>query len=127
MSLAQKLKASIVLYRMAEGRDLHSDLDWYTPLASATLFNAAEKRVRAYLAEIEKGLREKGIAVTHRVTQGTDAAAEILEQREKTKADLVVMASRGRSKIGRWVFGSVARKILFEGDLPLLLVRKAPE
>jgi len=35
------------------------------------------------------------------------------------------MASRGRSKIVRWVFGSVAHKILFEGDLPLLLVREA--
>ena len=78
------------------------------------------------LIGIEKALRQTGIPVTHIVTRGTDAAAEVLEQGEKTKADLVVMASRGRSKIARWIFGSVAQKILFEGDLPLLLVRKAP-
>jgi len=125
--LAQKLKASITLYRMAEGKSLHSDLDWGVPLVSGTMLAAEEKRVRAYLTQIEKGLRQKGIPVTYRVTQGVDAAAEILEQGEKAKADLVVMASRGRSKIARWVFGSVAQKILFEGDLPLLLIRKAPD
>ena len=125
--LAKRLKASITLYRMAEAMSLHSDFDAYVSMATAPLLAAEEKQVRAYLTGIERSLRQKGIPVTHRVTQGTDAAAELLEQGEKTKADLVVMASRGRSKIARWVFGSVAQKILFEGDLPLLLVRKAPD
>ena len=124
--LAQRLKASITLYRMAEGKYVSSDVDEYAPMAAASVLVAAEeKRLRAYLTRIERALRQKGIPVTHRVTQGTDAAAEILEQGEKTKADIVVMASRGRSTIARWVFGSVAQKILLEGDLPLLLVRKA--
>ena len=125
--LAERLKASITLYQMAEERFFPSDFDGSAPLATNPVLAAEEKRVRAYLTGIERILRQKGIPVTHRVTQGVDAAAEILEQGEKTKADLVVMASRGRSKILRWVFGSVAHKILFEGDSPLLLVRKAPD
>ncbi len=125
--LAERLKASITLYQMAEERFFPSDFDGSAPLATNPVLAAEEKRVRAYLTGIERILRQKGIPVTHRVTQGVDAAAEILEQGEKTKADLVVMASRGRSKIVRWVFGSVAHKILFEGDSPLLLVRKAPD
>ena len=124
--LAQRLKASITLYRMAEGKVLHSDIDEYIPLVSAPVSPSEEKRVRAYLTNIEKDLRQKGISVTHRVTGGVDPAAEILEQEKKARADLVVMASRGRSPIARWVFGSVAQKVLLEGDLPLLLVRKAP-
>ena len=124
--LAKGLKASITLYRMAEVSYPSSDID-YAPMAESPLLAAEEKRVRAYLTGIERALRQKGIPATHRVTQGVDAAAEILEQGEKTKADMVVMASRGRSKIVRWVFGSVAHKILFEGDSPLLLVRKAPD
>ena len=112
---------------MAEGRFLPSGFDESAPLATAPVLAVEEKQVRTYLTRIERILRQKGIPVTHRVTQGVDAAAEILEQGEKTKADLVVMASRGRSKILRWVFGSVAHKILFEGDSPLLLVRKAPD
>jgi nucleotide-binding universal stress UspA family protein len=93
-------------------------------MAVAPILAAEEKQARAYLTRIEKALRQRGIPVTHRVTQGVDAAAEILEQGEKIKADIVVMSSRGRSKIARWVFGSVAQKILLEGDLPLLLVRE---
>jgi len=125
--LAKRLKASITLYRMAEGKYVSSDMDEYAPMASAPVLAAEEKRVRAYLTGIERPLRQKGIPVTHRVTSGTDAAAEILEQGEKTKADLVVMTNRGRSTIARWVFGSVAQKIYLEGDLPLLLVRKAQD
>ncbi len=113
--LAQRLKAGITLYRMAEGRSLPSgDMDEDTPMVSTLVLAAEEKRVRAYLTGIERALRQKGIPVTHRVTSGTDAAAEILEQGEKIKADIVVMSSRGRSKIARWVFGSVAKKILLE-------------
>jgi nucleotide-binding universal stress UspA family protein len=110
---------------MAEEKYVPSDIDASAPLALAPIYAAEEKQVRAYLTRLERNLREQGIPVTHRVTQGVDAAAEVLEQGEKTKADLVVMASRGRSKIVRWAFGSVAHKILFEGDLPLLLVREA--
>ncbi len=125
VELAKRLKASITLYRMAEEKYVPSDIDASAPLALAPISAAEEKQVRAYLTRLERNLREQGIPVTHRVTQGVDAAAEVLEQGEKTKADLVVMASRGRSKIVRWAFGSVAHKILFEGDSPLLLVREA--
>ncbi len=125
--LAKKLKASITLYQMAAGKSVYTDADAYAPMAVVPMLAAEEKRIRAYLIGIGRILRQGGIPVTHIVTQGTDAAAEILEQGEKTKADLVVMASRGRSTIARWVFGSVAQKILFEGDLPLLLVRKTPD
>jgi len=124
--LAKRLKASITLYRMAEGMALLRYFDEYSPLASVPVKSSEEKRVRAYLTDIERDLRQRGISVTHRVTGGMDPAAEILEQGKKTKADLVVMASRGRSPIARWVFGSVAQKVLLEGDLSLLLMRKAP-
>jgi nucleotide-binding universal stress UspA family protein len=123
--LAKRLKASITLYRMVEGMALHSDFDEYTPLASVPVSSSEEKRVRNYLIDIEKELRQKDISVTHRITGGVDPAAEILDQEKKARADLVVMASRGRSPIARWVFGSVAQKVLLDGDLPLLLIRKA--
>ena len=124
--LAKRLKASITLYRMAEGSALKSDFDEYAGLAAVPVSLSEEKRARDYLIDIERGLRQKGISVTHRVTGGIDPAAEILEQEKKARVDLVVMASRGRSPIARWIFGSVAQKVLLEGDLPLLLVRKAP-
>ncbi len=44
---------------------------------------------------------------------------------KKSQADLVVMATRGRSPIASWAFGSVAEKVLREGNRPILLVREA--
>ncbi len=37
--------------------------------------------------------------------------------------DLIVMATHGRSGIGRWAYGSVAQKVLHGGSSPILLVR----
>jgi nucleotide-binding universal stress UspA family protein len=53
-----------------------------------------------------------------------DAAYEILEMEKKIQPDLVVMATRGRSNIARWALGSVAEKVLREGDRPILMVKE---
>ena len=98
-----------------------ADIDWVRVDAAET------RRIRGYLAEIAKVIRDEGISVSHRVTLGTDPAAEILDQEEKVKANMVVMTSRGRSPIARWVFGSTSEKVLREGNLPLIVVRKTPE
>jgi nucleotide-binding universal stress UspA family protein len=34
------------------------------------------------------------------------------------------MATRGRSNIARWALGSVAEKVLLEGDRPILMVKE---
>jgi nucleotide-binding universal stress UspA family protein len=52
-----------------------------------------------------------------------DAAEGIIESADDLKADMVAMSTRGRSGVSRWVIGSVAEKVLREGNRPLLLVR----
>ena len=89
--LAKRLKASITLYRMAEGRTLHSDFDEYAASVPVPVSPSEEKRVRAYLTNIEKDLRQKGISVTHRVTGGIDPAAEILEQIHRLKFITIIL------------------------------------
>jgi len=51
------------------------------------------------------------------------AAEEIIKLADKMNVDVVAMSTHGRSGVRRWVFGSVADKVLREGDTPLLLVR----
>jgi len=36
---------------------------------------------------------------------------------------LIIMATHGRSEIGRWVYGSVADKVLKAAKTPALLIR----
>lgn len=62
------------------------------------------------------------------VTLGDDEAGEILQQAETLSADLIAMSTHGRSGVTRWVFGSVADKVIHASAQPLLLVRaRRPE
>ena len=48
---------------------------------------------------------------------------EILHYSEQNKVDLILMATHGRSGIGRWALGSVADKVLRKSKVPVWLVR----
>lgn len=51
------------------------------------------------------------------------AAETIIDYARQQAIDLIVMATHGRSGLQRWVYGSVAGKVLRGADLPVLLVR----
>lgn len=50
-------------------------------------------------------------------------AETIIDEAKRLEADLIVMATHGRSGLGRWALGSVADKVLHSTHTPLLLVR----
>lgn len=86
-----------------------------------------EPRVR--LAEEELGRVaerlsiEEGITVSTRVVEHTQPAAGILEEAERTGADLIAAATHGRGGIARLVLGSVADKLIRAARVPVLVVR----
>ena len=121
--LASKLKLSITLFQMANMIRVLDDGTGSTPFIDYTGLNEDEKnRVIAQMAELEKGIKEKGLDVNSVVTSGFDPAYEIMETGAKQNVDLVVMSTHGRTGLGRWVFGNVAEKVLRHGQAPLLLV-----
>ena len=126
--LATKLKVSITLFQMAHIIIPYSadPMGNIPPINSLELSKYEENRVRTEIIALEKELRGKGLTVTHSVTAGFDAADEIIEAGKKVDADLVVMSTHGRSGLRRWVFGSVAEKVLRYGEIPILLVNARP-
>ena len=50
-------------------------------------------------------------------------AESLADFAEKNEFDLIVIATHGRSGISRWVWGSVADKILRSACIPVLMVR----
>jgi nucleotide-binding universal stress UspA family protein len=63
-------------------------------------------------------------SVAVKVVVETGLVAEtIIEFAQEQSVDLIVMATHGRSGLQRWVFGSVADKVLRGADVPVLLVR----
>ena len=80
------------------------------------------KVAETYLAGLEGEFREKGIEARVRVVHGPVVEA-IINAAERENADLIVLASHGRSGLSRVFYGSVAAGILHRADRPLLIIR----
>ncbi|MFC2068199.1 universal stress protein [Chloroflexota bacterium] len=74
-----------------------------------------------HLKNIAAILNKEGLSTQTIVTPGL-AADEILEHAKKSQADLIIMSTHGRSGISRWVFGSVAEKVVRHSIVPVLAV-----
>jgi nucleotide-binding universal stress UspA family protein len=75
-----------------------------------------------YLVPHVLDLRQRGFETESTVFDG-DAAPGIVEEARRHNADLVVMATHGRTGPGRWILGSVAEAVLAACSVPVLLVR----
>jgi nucleotide-binding universal stress UspA family protein len=79
-----------------------------------------------YLDKVAQDLRPLAEQVS-RVIRFGRPAEEILSYADKVGADLIAMCTHGRSGLGRWVYGSVADKVLRGAKCPVLLVRVQPK
>lgn len=98
-----------------------------TPVNMQPYFEAlegAEAGAKEYLAEKAKSL--KGIKATGRVERG-ETVRTIIRVAGEEKAELVAMASHGRTGLARVFYGSVANGVLHQIDRPLLLIRAETE
>jgi nucleotide-binding universal stress UspA family protein len=76
-----------------------------------------------YLAGLSGRLTDQGLKVNTEIRRG-DVAEELLEHATACQCDLIVMSTHGRSGIARWVYGSVADRVLRYGlhAVPAILI-----
>jgi nucleotide-binding universal stress UspA family protein len=90
------------------------------------LFNEDCERLKreseSYLTGLERTFRQKNIETEKRIVQGP-VVKMIIETAANESADLIAMASHGRSGLSRTFYGSVAAGVLQRVDRPLLLIR----
>ncbi len=77
---------------------------------------------KAYLDRVAARLKRPGVTVKSEVKFG-NAADEIVSFAGNIQADMIAMATHGRSGLGRWVLGSVTERVVRAGNTPVLLVR----
>ena len=84
----------------------------------------AENRADAerYLAEMIGRTKLDGARSESAVLYGT-VADTLAEYANKNQVDLILIATHGRSGVSRWVWGSVADRILRSSCVPVLMVR----
>ena len=85
-----------------------------------------KEKTASYLDSLQKKFSKKGIEVQTRIVHGP-AVKAIVDAAERENADLVAMASHGRTGLSRTFYGSIAAGVLQRIDRPLLLIRSRGE
>jgi len=120
--LALRFGAKVIFLRIEEdvmmlGYDEAVDLSAYQQNR-----DQRKKDAESYLAGLEGVLKEKNISAKRIVSFGS-VVQSILDTAEREGADLIAMASHGRSSLSRVFYGSVAAGVLHRVDRPLLIIR----
>jgi universal stress protein A len=87
------------------------------PIDLPSVVNEASSR----LATEEDRVRARGVACEGNVLVGR-AENEIVDHAEKTRSDLIILGTHGRSGFGHALLGSVAEKVVQHAHCPVLTV-----
>ncbi|MCP5095888.1 MAG: universal stress protein [Chloroflexi bacterium] len=126
VSIAKAIKAELILLRVTDLPQIA--VDTVDPLVMKQDLDKLEARERieakAYLEHVAKNISDNKIPVRIEIISG--AVAETIQvYAENHPVDLIVMASHGRSGIGRWVRGSVAEKVLHSAPCGIYILQGA--
>ena len=124
--LASRYEARVVLVRVIEPIPYVMGPEGTPLVLHEQELKQRRRDAEAYLAARQGSLREKGIEAKSRILQGPVVGA-IIEAAEREGADLIAMASHGRSGLSQCFYGSVASGVLNRIDRPLLVVRSLNE
>ena len=113
--LAQLFQADLMLLRVAYAAAYPGS----DPVAAQ---RAVVAESDAYLKAVAAGLSPQGFTLHTSVRYGY-AAEEIIAFASQEGVTLIVMATHGRSGVGRWLLGSTAEKVLRGTSVPILLIR----
>ena len=83
----------------------------------------ARAEAESYINQLVGRVKYNGVVIKSEVLDGGKAADVIAEYANKENADLIIIATHGRSGISRWVWGSVTDRILRSACVPVLMVR----
>ena len=95
----------------------------YMPDSYERLVEEAREDAEEYLDGVATRIRDQGISEVRTEASIGNASSAIVDLARAADDPLVVMATHGRSGIGRWMLGSVADRVVRHGPGPVLVVR----
>lgn len=129
VSLASQMGASMTLLRSLDLPDLTvagTRRGGLPPADIGVIVPTARQHALQYLQQMQARTQAHGIPTAVLVTEGgaaEDIAGQAKELAQAGQTVMIVMATHGRTGVGRWLYGSVAGAVLHLADVPLLIVR----
>ncbi|MDQ7028237.1 MAG: universal stress protein [Anaerolineae bacterium] len=81
------------------------------------------EEAKQHLMALRNQIRSEKVTARVQFIEGTGVASIICDYINGEDVDLVVMSSHGRTGIRRWLFGSVAQKVMQDVSVPVMLIR----
>lgn len=122
--VARAYQSSVVLLQVVE--DIRK-YGMYLPQYPFSVRQEFEADILAeatsYLKATTQGSDLVGIATETKALSGL-AASTILHMAESQASDLIILCSRGRTGVTRWMLGSVAQKVVRQSPVPVLVLNE---
>jgi nucleotide-binding universal stress UspA family protein len=126
VGLAKQLKASMIVLSVIDQRSLIAQTAPASQTARHTiepLEDYLKEAAEGYAGEIKKLCDKSSVASTTVIKTGHPVAV-IVKEAKRSKADLIVMGSHGRSALSATVLGSVSYGVIHnDKSIPVLIVR----
>jgi nucleotide-binding universal stress UspA family protein len=121
VDIARNNDAEIILLHVFKP-PAHEYTDIITLSGGEQQIDEMRQQVKKYLMGLRGQLREQKIKCRVQMIEGVGTANLICDYINNEDIDLVIMSTRGRSGLARFVFGSVANKVLHGVRVPVMLV-----
>lgn len=127
VDIARNNKAELILLHVF--RPPASEYASDVALAGETdQFKQLREEVKQKLMAIRGQIRSENLNVRVHMIEGRGVAGLICDYiNGEEGVDLVVMSSHGHTGLRRWLFGSVAHKIMQEVNVPVMIIRPDEE
>ena len=124
IDFAKPFKAELVILFVIEPVYYAAPADLYGPSGNVALLMEEQQRLgREEIARLSKQLHKRKVA--HRAVIQTGSAHEaIISAARRVKADLIVMATHGRTGLSRMLIGSTAERVVRTSPCPVLTLHK---
>jgi nucleotide-binding universal stress UspA family protein len=113
----------IILVRVVEPFTLPSSSEFdMTPQAVDRIETDQRSLAEEYVRQTVERFDKDSIEVRSEILYGFPADV-LADYAGKNSVDLIVLATHGRSGIGRWLWGSVADRLLRSACVPIMMIR----
>jgi len=121
-TFAQNFEAELIVVWALQPQPLVAVSD-YGVASYNTIIEDEEREATDYLDHLQTELRSRNILVRTTIIKGHSVADAIVDLASQEEVDFIVKTTHGRSGLSRWIYGSVATKVLQQAPCPIFLVR----
>jgi nucleotide-binding universal stress UspA family protein len=116
LELAAKHGAELYVLSVVRPPEVGDDVETEAVIESSRQYH------RRMLAELKSSIAAKGVKTHFEVSVG-HPAEQIIYDADRHGVDLIVVGDRGRSKLARFLLGSVSKQVVQHAGHPVLVVR----